>query len=80
MFLVQMAMSYFPTVSLGQALCPAMALGWGFMIGCGIVSVLYLAATAGALILWCSTVLFILLLEPIISNEVDAGYRRLPTP
>jgi len=69
MIAVQAVMSYFPTVSLGQALCPAACVAWGLVLGCGFTSALYLCATAGATALWVGTILTVLLLEPVITNK-----------
>lgn len=68
--LVHLTMSYFPVVSLGQALAPATACAWGIWLGCLAVSPLVLVASYGSTATVAAIVVLAAGMEPIMNNQV----------
>jgi hypothetical protein len=68
--LVHLTISYFPVVSLGQALAPATSCAWGIWLGCLAVSPLVLVASYGSTATWAALMLLIICMEPIMNNQV----------
>lgn len=68
--LVHLTMSYFPVVSLGQALAPATACAWGIWLGCLAVSPVILVATYGGAATMAAVFVLLVCLEPIMNNQV----------